>query len=194
MKTVLFRLNFYLYLCLLPFTAYAGPEPVPIPSPTPVTITEQSLITFFQGNESKSLTFAAYPSYAPQLKNGAWGAGVAIGYPTTDYTFVALRGEFLDGNYFAASAAGGLKGHVQLFGHDFSIAGYGGVVSPLSGAGDKTTDVSALLGTMVSTTIHEWKAGDTKISFSAFGAVETWVPLYEGIQIVHAGVMATIPW
>ena len=58
--------------------------------------------------ETRTLTVAVYPSYAPTLKIGdtkkPWGFGAAAFYPLSDHTFTGFRADYLGGDFFAAQA------------------------------------------------------------------------------------------
>lgn len=149
MKKLLFRLNFFLYLCLLPFTAYAGSDAAqPAPTSTPpvnwVDTFAQSILN------SSGLSIAVYPSYGRDLKIGdtshPFGFGIAALYPVSQYAFAGLRLDYLAGNFWAPSATVGAKYTVTKLPFKPTVFTVGGLIMPLSGAGDATKSVGAITG------------------------------------------------
>lgn len=129
-----------------------------------------ALISFAQGvNDSKQIVVGVSPSYAPDLKiNGthkAFGGSVFGLYPLNDYLFTGLRFDYLGDSFFSGTADVGVKGDVQILGHNFTPFAITGASSPFQGAGNDTLEVGAIIGTGVYTTL--WQNEAKTISIDA---------------------------
>jgi hypothetical protein len=136
------------------------------------------IIGFAQGtSDSKQLTVAAYPGYAPNLTlsdgtKAPWGAGIALLYPVlSQYAFVGARVDWLANQFWAPSLNVTLKADVQLFNHTFTPFVLGGTIVPLGGAGDANREFGAIVGTGIYTTI--WRPTEAT-SLQVFYAFEHW--------------------
>ena len=121
-----------------------------------------SAIAFAQGVESnKSVWVAVHPEYAPSIMvNGAkdtFGMGVALlteadaipalqGTVVGNHVFGGLRFDYLAHEAFASTVGVGVKGDMQLWGHNFTGFVEGGGNIPFSGFGQKNGDLGAMLG------------------------------------------------
>lgn len=196
MKFSIFNFRFSIVLvaiALVVSSVRAGDEvmPTPTPVPTPPSWYRQITETITEGSEQKSLQLVVAPTYAPKLAN-RWGASIALLHPFGDHAFVGVRGDVLDGGYFAGSASVGLKTEVNLFGINFSPFALTGVVTPLTNnAGDKQFEPGAIVGTGVGFTV--WQNAAKTMKLSGFGEAEYWSQ-YPGIQIYHVGGQASISW
>lgn len=162
-------------------TVYAGTEPAP-------PFQSKSLETFANGLlTAKSITVAVYPTLAPKLNGGSYGAGIAALYPIGDYVFTGLRLDLLDHNFYAASASAGVQYSFHFGKVAPTVFGYTGVGAPLSGAGSKDHDVNVIGGTGV--VVPFYQNGAKHLTVSAFYAGEYWSD-FDKILIHHAGVMA----
>jgi hypothetical protein len=140
-------------------------------------------ISFIQGaDQAGGLSFAAYPGFAPDLQvNGvskSWGFGVAALYPLSKYAFTGVRIDYMGDAFFAPSVDVGFKADIQLFGHTVTPFAIGGAIAPLQGAGDKTKEVGAIVGSGFTSVI--WKSADGKKMVNLFYAVEHWT-LFNGV-------------
>lgn len=151
-------------------------------------------VTFEQGvAEAKTITVAAYPSYAPALTvNGSrkpWGFGVAAIYPLGNNLFTGIRGDFLGGSFFAASADVGLKADVQIFGHNVTPFAITGVISPFFGAGQENQSVGGIIGAGFHANV--WHSKDKNKTFNVFFEAEHWT-IYSDVIIYHPGAAFTL--
>jgi hypothetical protein len=168
-------------------TAMAGP---PEPLPTPGWY-QQVGDTIKAASEQRAIEVVIAPTYAPKLADH-WGASIALLHPLGENAFVGVRGDWLNGGYFAGSASVGLKAKVNLAGFDFTPFALTGLVSPLtSNAGDKQFQPGAIAGAGVACTVWENKAKTMKVT--GFGEAEYWSQ-YPGIQIYHLGAQASLSW
>jgi hypothetical protein len=154
------------------------------PAPTPVVINEDTIQQFANSMiAAGSLTLGVYPSYKV---DGAWGYGIAAGYPFGDYFFMGLRLDALAGNWYAASATANAKYQLKISAKfQPTVFATAGVNSPISGAGSKDQSVGAILG--AGAYIPLWQSpGDHRFTFGVFGEGEYWSQ-YGKILIVHAG-------
>jgi hypothetical protein len=173
--------------------AYATPTPTPFAEKNPIVSDIHSVIE--NASAARAFEIIAYPTYAPKLAN-QWGAGIALLAPIPinalgEHLFAGVRGDLLDGQYFAASAGVGLKADLNLFGVRVTPFALTGVVAPLSHAGDKQYDVGAIVGT--GATAQIWESVDKHWKLSAFGEAEYWSQ-YPGIQIFHVGAQLGVNW
>lgn len=150
----------------------------------------KSAITFEQGvAEAKAITIAAYPGYAPGLTvdgvSKPWGFGIAAIYPLGQNLFTGIRGDFLGGSFFAASADVGLKADVQFCGFNITPFAITGVVSPITGAGKNNGEVGAIIGGGF--TANVWKSKSGRQGVNLFYEIEHWT-LYPGVAIHRPGV------
>lgn len=160
------------------------------------------LLTFEQGVEASSnLTFAVYPSYAPDLvnddgKSDHWGAGLAALYSFNgelgQHLFTGVRLDWLGSRFWAPSIQGGLKADVQILGHNFVPFAYTGTVVPISGAGDSNGDFGLLIGGGVKTSVWHGKLFGLDSSLALGAAVEKWAR-FDG-QVYHIAPVLTIKW
>jgi hypothetical protein len=129
-------------------SAFAGTtEMVTEPTPAQVTWVEnfaQSILN------SSGLSIAAYPSYGRDLNIGGtahpFGFGIAAMYPVSQYAFAGMRLDYLNGNFWAPSATVGAKYTVKNLPFSPTVFTVGGLIMPLSGAGDATKSVGAITG------------------------------------------------
>lgn len=156
-------------------------------------------LTFKQYVEdTKTLTVAVYPSYAPSLKIGGvdkpWGFGVAALYPLSDHTFTGFRADYLGGDFFAAQANVGAKADFQIFGHNFTTYGVTGALLPIQGAGGDNFSPGYIVGGGVRTTIYQKQMKNGNFALGIGYEGERWqVPntVLNGIFVHHVAVDAT---
>lgn len=158
-----------------------------------VTPAQAEVISFVQNAEKgQGLSFVAYPGFAPDLQvNGVskpWGFGVAALYPLNQYTFTGLRIDYMGDAFFAPSVDVGFKADIQLFGHTVTPFAIGGAIAPLQGAGDKTKEIGAIVGSGFTSCV--WKSTDGKKAVNVFYAAEHWT-LFNGV-IHRPGVALTV--
>ena len=157
-------------------------------------------ITFIQGvSAEKNITVALYPSYAPDFINKSgikdqWGAGLALTYhpqgAVGQYTFAGLRLDYLGGDFYAPSIAGGLKADVQVFGFNITPIAYTGAVIALSGAGNGNGEVGVIVGGGVKADVWNGKIAGLDAKLSIFGAAEKWSQ-FDGM-VYHIGPALTL--
>lgn len=120
-------------------------------------------IAFAQGVESnKSIYVAVHPEFAPNITvNGKaehFGVGVALlteadaipalqGTVVGTHVFGGLRFDYLAHQAFASTIGVGLKGDMQLWGHNFTGFVEGGGNIPFSGFGQQNGDLGGMFGT-----------------------------------------------
>lgn len=176
------KLRYYFYLCLIPFTAFAGDVVQPTPTPPDINPLKFAEAVANAGNFS----LAVSPGYAPKLGNGEWGLAILGGYQINQYAGAYLRADLFDGNYTVAS--GSITGQYPITFGKLTVRPFveAGVGSTLGGAGDKNKDVFAIAGGGVA--VDVWHSKDNRQSLSGLVAVETWEPTYRGISIYRAGI------
>lgn len=198
-----------LIACLLPASigaAYGQTNGVDAPlldlfpsNAVPVVV---RIIDFNQGvSGSSNLNVAVYPSYAPDLinadgKSDQWGFGAALTYSFRGdvgrYLFAGLRVDYLGGEFWAPSIAGGLKADVQLFGHNVTPFAYTGAIVPLSGAGSLDGEWGVIYGTGLKTDVWKGKlfGKDARVGIGA--AIERW-DNFDG-PVYHIAPVLSIKW
>lgn len=188
MKT-LFKLNFYFYLCLLPFTAYAQDV-------SKNTVVQEPFSKSWVEDVGKSilnsggLAVAVYPSVMlGALPEGAnakdrFGFGVAGFYPIAEYAFVGGRLDYISGKLWAPSATLGARYTVQQLPFHPTFFTMGGLIYTVSGAGVDTHSVGAITGLGMIANLLESKDG--KFSLDAFIEGEKWTNLPG--EILHFGI------
>ncbi len=166
------------------------------------------VIALAQGiSTSKEIIAAIYPSYAPALKvNGkskSLGFGIAVLYPLAkitdqavlEHTFTGLRLDELGGNLYTPSVNMGLRGDMQLWGHNFTGLAYTGVVIPISGAGANNGSMGAIAGAGANTVLLKFGKADPTTgvkpgNLDVFATAEKWTQ-FDGM-VYHIG--AALKW
>jgi len=154
----------------------------------PQTATDNSeakaaVISFAQLTASnRDITIAAYPMYAPSIevngKKDNFGAGIALLTPATvvpalqdntiaKHSFVGLRFDYLAHQAFASTVGVGIRGDVQLWGHNFTGFASGGANIPFGGFGVKNGEIGAMAGAGGYTDIYKFTHGAFGIQVSA---------------------------
>lgn len=166
-----------LLICSLGVTAQAQTD-------APATNSVKAeLINLAQGvNEARSISVAAYPGFAPDIKvNGVsskWGAGVAALYPINAYSFAGVRLDYLGDQFWMPSCTVGLKADLTILGkYNVTPFTIGGAIFPLSGS-TQDGQVGAIVGGGFTSCL--WKSEDGKRAFNVFYAVEKWT-LFQGV-------------
>lgn len=140
-------------------------------------------ISFAQLTASnRDLTIAAYPMYAPSIvvdgKKDNFGVGIALLTPASalpplqenavaQHAFVGLRFDYLAHQAFASTVGVGLRGDVQLWGHNFTGFASGGANIPFGGFGVKNGQIGAMAGAGGYTDIYKFTHGALGIQISA---------------------------
>jgi hypothetical protein len=154
-------------------------------------------VEFAQGASTfKSLTFAVYPSYAPELVTGGkkdlFGFGATALYPLGNFAYTGLRVDYLGHEFWAPSINIGLKADVQIFGVNVTPMTYTGAIVPLSGAGNQNREVGYIIGGGASVSIWKGKAFGKDASFALAAAAEKWSN-FPG-NVYHIAPVFTISW
>jgi hypothetical protein len=201
MKNLLLKLNFGLYFCLLPFTAYAQDataSATPNPTPPDKVVVEQP--AWLSGAENlaqtifaaRAASLAVYPSYDPYIAVGGvkkpWGFGASLLYPVSNYAFAGVRLDFLGNSFWAPSAVVGAKYTLQNVPTTPTVFTVAGLIMPLGGAGDQNRVAGAVTG--VGATFSLYHSRDGNFSINAFVEGEKWTN-FEGV-IVHPGIAGAI--
>lgn len=142
-----------------------------------------SVIAFAQLTSSnRNLTIAAYPMYAPSIvvdgKKDNFGVGIALLTPVAavpalqdntmaKHSFVGLRFDYLAHQAFASTVGVGIKGDMQLWGHNFTGFASGGANLPFAGFGVKNGDIGAMVGAGGYTTLWQFTHGALGVQMSA---------------------------
>lgn len=176
----LMRILSFLFSFWLSAIALAGPESSP--SPTPINVVKFAEEVAAAGNFS----IAVSPGYAPKLGKGEWGIAILGGYQINQFLGAFLRADLFDGNYTVAS--GSLTAQYPITFGKLTVRPFveAGVGSTLGGGADKNKDVFAIAGGGIA--VDLWASKDGRQSLSAFGAVETWEPVYHGVSIWRGGL------
>lgn len=183
------KLNFYLYLCLLPFTAYAGEMVVNAPHPVgpPVTATWYDSLADSILN-AHGLALAVYPTYGRDIvangQRNPWGFGIAAMYPVAQYAYAGLRLDYLGGQFWAPSVTVGAKYTVDKLPFKPTVFTVGGLVIPLADAGEQNKSVGAIAGVGLNANIYHSKDGT--FTLDAFVEGEKWTN-FKGV-IIHPGI------
>lgn len=138
------------------------------------TAIEQHVLSFLQtANSNKSVTIAAYPMYAPDIvvngKKDTFGLGLALLTPANmipgldgtfigNHGFAGLRFDYLAHEAFASTIGVGLKGTMQIKGHDFMGFVHGGANIPFSGFGQNNINIGGMAGGGGYTDIHRFSS------------------------------------
>lgn len=139
-------------------------------------------------SETKAVSVALYPGYAPDLKLGGvskpWGGGVAVLYPVFEQGgegflsgFVGGRLDYLADKFWAPSATVGLQAKLRIYGVETTPFVIGGAIFPLGGAGDQNGEVGAIVGGGLSVNVLKFgKQADGSYhgKLSLFYATEKW--------------------
>ncbi len=165
-------------------------------------VIKSSVISFAQLTATnRNLTIAAYPSYAPGIvvngKKDPFGMGVAFltpvstidalqANPIAQHTFVLLRLDYMAHQAYATTGTVGVKGDVQLWGHNFTGFGYAGANVPFSGFGVHNGDLGAVTGVGLYTDIYRFTHGALGLQLSA----EKWTQ-FSG-EVFHGGPVLNI--
>lgn len=162
----------------------AGEAPPEIPQPVKwVTTFADSILN------SQGLVLAVYPSYARDITVDGnprpFGFGMAALYPVSQYAFAGMRLDYLAGSFWAPSATVGAKYTVDKLPFHPTVFTVGGLIIPLSGAGDKTYSVGAITGIGVDCNL--WKSDDKRTMIDVFIEAEKWTPTFPGV-VIHFGV------
>lgn len=147
------------------------------------TIIKSSIVSFAQLTASnKSLTVAAYPMYAPDIvvngKKDNFGMGIALFTPVAalpalslnpvaQHSFVGIRFDYLAHQAFASTVGVGLKGDMQLWGHNFTGFATVGANLPFAGFGVKNGDIGGMAGGGGYTSIWTFTHGSLGVQMSA---------------------------
>jgi len=142
-----------------------------------------AVISFEQLTASnRDLTIAAYPMYAPGIvvdgKKDNFGMGLALLTPATavdafqdnklaQHSFVGLRFDYLAHQAFASTVGVGMKGDLQLLGHNFTGFAHAGANLPFSGFGVHNGDIGGMVGGGGYTTLWQFKHGALGLQVSA---------------------------
>jgi len=147
---------------------------------------KSAVISFEQLTASnRNLTIAAYPMYAPDIvvngKKDTFGMGIALLTPIAalpelqdntlaKHSFVGLRFDYLAHQAFASTVGVGVRGDMQLWGHNFTGFATGGANLPFAGFGVKNGDIGAMVGGGAYTDLWRFTHGALGIQVS----VERW--------------------
>lgn len=165
------------------------------------SVSQAGWLGFVQGaSDSKAITVAVYPLYAPELVD-KWGAGVKLTYPINniieglvgDHTYVGVRGDFLSHSFSASSVTGGIKAQFQLFGRNITPYIESGAFIPLSGSDNLNNELGAIYGGGWTTKLLSFgktgtdgtKAGTLDLG----GGVEHWTQFPQG-NVYHVAISA----
>jgi hypothetical protein len=159
---------------------------------------KHDFITFYQNVVSnRSVSIAAYPSYAPDIvvngKKDSFGLGLAALVPAAalpvlennvvaQHAFVGLRFDYLAHEAFASTVGVGLRGDFQLWSHDFQVFAQTGANIPFSGFGLKNGAIGAMAGSGLYTTLWHPSAN---ISLGIQLSAEKWTQ-FPGV-VYHGG-------
>lgn len=129
-------------------------------------------VTFIQNvSSNRSLTIAAYPMYAPDIvvngKKDTFGMGIAFLAPADaipalqgtvigNHAFAGLRFDYLAHQAFASTVGVGLKGNLQLLGHNFEGFIHAGANIPISGFGNNNANLGGMAGGGVYTDLYHF--------------------------------------
>ncbi len=163
---------------------------------------KQDVIAFAQNVASnRSLTLAVYPSYAPDIvvngRKDTFGMGVAALVPTTvvpalhgnavaQHAFVGLRFDYLAHQAYASTVGVGLRGDMQLWGHNFEGFTQASANVPFSGFGIHNGELGAAVGGGIYTDIYTFSHGSLGLQISA----EKWTQ-FSGF-VLHGGPVLSI--
>lgn len=110
---------------------------------------------------NRSLSIAAYPSYAPSIvvngKKDNFGFGLAAVTPASvvpglqgtavgNHGFMGLRFDYLAHQAFASTVGIGVQYELQVKGHNFDWFGHTGANIPFSGFGVHNGDIGGMVG------------------------------------------------
>lgn len=165
-------------------------------------VLKTSVVSFTQLSISnRSITIAAYPTYAPQIvidgKKDNFGVGMELLTPVAlvpgladsaiaQHTFVGVRFDYLAHQAFASTVGLGMKGDMQLWGHTFTGFTQASANIPFSGFGVQNGQLGAAVGGGVYTTIWTFTHGSLGFESSA----EKWTQ-FQG-EVFHAGPVLTL--
>lgn len=162
---------------------------------------KSNVVSFVQGvSAEKNITVALYPSYAPNLinkdgKSDQWGAGIALTYHPAgavgQYTFVGLRADWLGSEIGLASASGGLKADVQIFGFNVTPLAFTSATIPMSGT-QEDGNWGVAVGGGVKADLWKGKIAGLDAKLSVFAVAEKWSQ-FDGM-IYHLGPALTLKW
>jgi hypothetical protein len=157
--------------------------PSPVTPPPDNTEVKHAVVEFAQLTSSnRDLTIAAYPMYAPDIvvngKKDNFGVGLALLTPVSainalqdntvaKHSFVGLRFDYLAHQAFASTVGVGIKGDVQLWGHNFTGFGTAGANIPFGGFGVKNGEIGAMAGGGGYTDLYRFAHGALGIQISA---------------------------
>lgn len=152
-------------------------------TPTPSPELKAAAISFAQLTASnRNLTIATYPMYAPDIvvdgKKDNFGVGIALLTPVSalpalqdstiaKHSFIGLRFDYLAHQAFASTVGVGVKGDMQLWGHNFTGFVHSGANLPFAGFGVKNGDIGAMVGAGGYTSIWQFTHGSLGIQVSA---------------------------
>jgi hypothetical protein len=144
---------------------------------------KSDVVSFAQLTASnRNLTIAAYPMYAPSIMvdghKDNFGVGLALLTPVSavpafqdntlaKHSFVGLRFDYLAHQAFASTVGVGMKGDVQLWGHNFTGFAHTGANIPFGGFGVKNGEIGAMVGGGGYTSIWKFTHGALGIQVSA---------------------------
>lgn len=138
---------------------------------------------------SGGLILAAYPTIHIDPKAGShdFGYGLAALYPVGTNAFAGLRLNYLSGNFWAPSATVGAKYVLTKVPSKPTVFTVGGLVMPLSGAGQDNKTVGAIAGVGLDIPILRDKVNN-RWTIDVVLEAEKWtnIPGYE-VNIAIAG-------
>lgn len=146
-------------------------------------------------SDSKNLTLAVFPSYAPELmkdgKDDRWGVGAMVAYTFAgdvgQHLFTGLKVNYLNSDIWTSTVNGGLKADMILFNLPVTGITYAGVAKA-SGVEDDDVQFVAGAGLVA----HLWSNEAKTISVGIGGAVEYWDKL-DG-PVYNLGPVVTFKW